>query len=97
MMIKIIKKYVREARKFVWEEARRNGVNSCRVDDTIEQISFQEKDLLFVCEKVSVGSSFTSLMEAVAETWESHEDGSPVVLDYNLFDDLREVRLRDNG
>ena len=32
-MIKIVKKYAREARKFVREEARMNGVNLCRVDD----------------------------------------------------------------
>ena len=44
-MIKIVKKHVREARKFVREEARRNGVHSCRVDDTLEQISLQKKGL----------------------------------------------------
>lgn len=90
-MIKIVKKYAREAREFVREEAQRNGVHSCRVDDTLEQISHQKKELLFVCKYASVGSSLTSLVEAVAETWEFHEDGSPAVLDYNLFDDLREV------
>jgi len=47
-MIKMVKKYAREAREFV-------------------------------------------PMEAVAETWEFHEDGSPAVLDYNLFDDLRKM------
>jgi len=40
-MIKIVKKYAHEAREFVREEARRNGIHSCRVDDTLEQISHQ--------------------------------------------------------
>jgi hypothetical protein len=90
-MIKAVTKYALEAREFVREEARRNGVNSCRVDDTLEQISLQKKELLFVCKYAPAGTDFIFLMETVAETWEFHEDGSPSVLDYNLFEDLREA------
>jgi hypothetical protein len=45
LMIKIVKKHVREVRKFAREEARRNDVHLYRVDDALEQISLQKKGL----------------------------------------------------
>ncbi len=40
-MIKMVKKYAREAREFVQEEVRRNGVSVCRADDWSKYLSWK--------------------------------------------------------